>query len=304
METNWDKMFEVFNSPSNDNIKNICDNCLEPMQVKANELVCLLCGLVEPIMQESDDTTNKSSGMISINNGKYTRKFHASTHNNNITRYEYTKRMLNVLQSRSKIIKIPDNVLDNVAVKFTNIKIINESGEEHQLIKRGILKRQILAVMIYYFAAAEGIQYKKSVIATWAELPTDGFARAESFLRDINELYKLGIPFDNENTNNFISRYFKSIGIIDTNYIKFAQELVDFTENKKILMSLKLSSKAAGALWVVITHCKMKYSIDEVERCTDNTRSSTFNKFSTTIKKHQRTHFSEIFIKYNIPFIE
>lgn len=300
---NWnDDEFDIFNMPESDQpTSDICPNCNISMQSRIGQYVCGQCGLIQYKNEDVDINSVSSSGVISIKSGKYTRKFHSSTHNTELNRINYTLMMLNKFQMNSPNFKIAPNLLHDVAVKFASIKIPDENEELKPLIKRGIFKRQLLVVMIYHMAISEyKVQYRRADIATWAGLSNDGLSKASTFLRNLHAKGYIDMTFDNETVFGYTNRYFEAIGIDNGDYIKFATELVEYTETKKILMTSKLSSKVAGALWIVITHCKLNFPASEVEKCSDNIKPATFKKFSKIVDTNI-DKFAHIFNKYKIP---
>lgn len=297
-----DKYFDEFESPTTDEPNDICPSCEITMNIEGDMMICGSCG---KIRQTDDDTgaISGSSGMVVIRSGKYARKFHSSTHDSVTSRYTYTLDLLNSLQDKSTDFKLPPGLLQTVAMEFTKIKI-PDGDTQKALIKRGIPKKRVLAVMIYYIAINNyNTQYKKSLIAKWAGLDTNKFSKAEILLRDLQANGSIEMSFDDVNVSNYVKRYFGAIGISDLKYHRFAIELVEFTEDKNIGMSSLLSSKVAGSLWLVISHCKLKYSVSQVEKCTDNTKSATFKKFANLVNQYEHTIFHDIFVRHDIPFL-
>ncbi len=86
-------------------------------------------------------------------------------------------------------------------------------------------------------------------------------------------------------------------------YKAFVLEIVGESENRKIGMNIQLSSKIAGALWILINGLKLKITSAELERAADNIRKSTFMKFYKVVAEYRRT-FEPIFIHHGIPFIK
>jgi transcription initiation factor TFIIIB Brf1 subunit/transcription initiation factor TFIIB len=127
-------------------------------------------------------------------------------------------------------------------------------------VRRGNIKDEVLAGLIYFECIRASIVRKKKDIALFMKLPTNGFSRGEDILRNLQAEGKIDIPVDEEPIEGFVDRYLEELNLDNPNYIKFIVELVDESERRKIGMNSQLSSKAVGALWIIITQCGLNIS--------------------------------------------
>ena len=162
-------------------------------------------------------------------------------------------------------------------------KIIT-SLQEKKFVKRGSIKDEVLAAILYYECIAAGTARKKRDIAALMRLPTFGFSKGEHILRDLRAKGQIDIDMDNEPISSFVDRYMEALGLEDQRYKDFIEKIVVLSEERKIGMNSQISSKIVGAIYLLITTKGLPITIHALEKATDNTKKNTFTKFYNAIK--------------------
>lgn len=288
---------------------NYCPDCVIPMGVSGSEYQCGECGRVtEGAGDQIIDHDETTSNGIRITTGANKGRFYNNTGDYCKTQKKFILDQLNLNQHKYNGLPFPQNILNSVAVQYNTIqKYITEddiSADGHvrgqkKFVRRGNIKDEVLAGLIYFECIREKLIRKKRDIAGYMRLPTFGFSRGEDILRNLQAEGKIDIPVDEEPLEGFIDRYIESLGI-SQKYSDFIIAIVEKSEQLKIGMNSQLSSKIVGALWIVITMCGLRITSKELEKSTDNTKKNTFVKFYKVVFLNIHL-FRDIFVKEKIP---
>jgi hypothetical protein len=289
---------------------NYCDECEVPMELSGIEYHCKLCGYTQRNeIENTKDHDETVSTSIRITTGANRGRFH-----NNVGDYTKTQRKVilqQLLQQQSKFTGPPIqiNILNATATRYNSIqKMITEdeydgNGDvkgQKKFVRRGTIKDEILAALLYFECSAEGLFRKKKDIATFMGLATNGFSRGENILRNLEAEGKIELPADNEPIQGFVDRYMEALNIVNPAYEKFVVEIVEVSEKHRIGMNSQISSKIVGAIWTLITKCRLGITSATLEKHTDNTKKNTFMKFCNVISANMCV-FAPVFVKHGIP---
>jgi len=290
---------------------NFCKDCNSPMQLDGIKYHCGMCGRMrKSIVHGNRDRDNIVSGSIRITTGANKGRFY------NITG-DYTKTQMKIIvdqlaqnQSSYEGMSFPSNILNAAATQYNRIQkfitedSIDEDGNvcgQKKFVRRGNIKDEVLAGLIYFEGVREKLVRKKRDIAMFMKLSTYGFSRGEDILRNLQAEGKIDIPVDEEPIEGYVDRYMDGLKINNPNYSAFVIEIVNLSETYMIGMSSQLSSKIVGAISVLITKCNLNITSAELEKATDNTKRNTSNKFYTIVMSNVG-YFIPVFKKYNIPY--
>lgn len=197
-----------------------------------------------------------------------------------------------------KPIIIPTSILSKAAESYNEIQ--KNDGCNKKFVRRGNVKDQILAALIQYHCIKEGISYKKSQIARFMGLETDGFSQGESILTDLAARGLIDIEQNEEPIDGFVEKYLDTLSINTPAHRGFVIEIVTRSEERKVGMNSQIPSKIAGTIWLLICRLNLKITAKSLEAAADDTKKSTFIKFYNTVI-HHIDMFADIFDKYNIP---
>ena len=289
---------------------NFCPECEIPMILAGSDYQCQECGLVQPFAESEKNHDDTVSGSIRISTGTNKGRFYNTTG-------DYTKIQMKIILDQLKAnqatyvgANIPFNVLKAAATQYNRIqKFITEddldaNGKlrgQKKFVRRGNIKDEVLAALIYFEGVREKVIRKKKDIAVFMKLPTFGFSRGEDILRNLHAEGKINIPVDDEPIDGYVDRYMDGLGLDNQQHIQFVIDIVNESETHKLGMTSQLSSKIVGAMWILVVKCNMKITHAQLEKATDNTKRNTFNKFYNVVMQNINV-FRHIFIKYGIPY--
>lgn len=281
---------------------NYCPECAIPMEQSCGEYQCSACGITQS--NEIDGPKDHGETMaanirstIGANKGKF--------YNNAAVDYTKTQRKMIMIQLKQRqlqytgVTKFPYNVLEATATQYNNIQ--KTVHENKKFVRRGGIKNEILAALLYFECVRAGLVRKKKDVAIFMDLATHGFSRGENILREMAVEQELDIPIDDdESTIGFTEKYMEALDMDEDRYAQFVVDLVEESERRRIGMCSQLSSKIVGAIWILICRCNLHISDLALERATDNTKKNTFIKFHNFVYGNIKL-FAPIFVAHNIP---
>lgn len=281
---------------------NVCTLCGKAMFISHLTYVCD-CGkigeIAESCYDDNDETVGSSIKMMSGNR-------HRTYYNINSDYSKTQKKNINIQlikKHNNATIPISPQVIKKVAELYNSIQktvIETETGQK-KFVRRGEIKNEVLAALIYYQCINDNFSRKKKDIACFMELSTNGFSRGESIVRNLVSNGKLNIVLDQNPMIDFLNRYFERLEL-DDNYKDFVIRIIEHSENLKIGMDSHISSKVSGTIWLLIDALKLDIKISVVEIAADNTKKNTFVKFYKCVLQKMDV-FREIFEVCEIPMI-
>lgn len=291
-------------------LSNYCTECKLPMELAGTEYLCPTCGVVEIIDVDSyknhEDTV---TGSLRITTGQNKGRFYNVTGDYTKTQRKMIHTQLIHHSSKYAGPAIPLNVLNATADQYNKIQKLvteddyDENGEicgQKKFVRRGNVKDEILAALLYFECIREGLVRKKRDIANFMGLTTSGFSRGENILYSLDLEGKLELPKDINPAAGFADRYLEALGLEDPRYLKFVVALVGESEKKNIGMNSQISSKTVGAIWVLINKCKLNITSLALEKAADNTKKNTFAKFYNIVVGNMSI-FAHVFAEHGIP---
>lgn len=290
---------------------NYCPDCKIPMILSGSEYQCTECGRVQQFSGDGpknhDDIV---SGSIRITTGANKGRFYNITGDYTKTQMKTILEQLLQNQSNYTGMAFQINVLTaaarqyNLIQKYITEDDIDDNGKvrgQKKFVRRGNIKDETLAGLIYFEGIREKLVRKKRDIAIFMKLPTYGFSRGEDILRNLHAEGKLDIPVDEEPIEGYVDRYMDALSLENSEYSKFVIDLVEESEKRKIGMNSQLSSKIVGAIWILINKCNLRITPQRLEQATDNTKRNTFTKFYNLTLNNIEI-FKHVFIRHGIPY--
>ena len=289
---------------------NYCQDCPDtPMILAGNEYQCPRCGQVQHEIEVAQDHDDTVSGSIRITTGSSRGRYY--TNNGDYTKTQKKFILDQLIQNQSAFTgnAFPRDILHEVATKYNSIqKMITEDDIDSEgnvrgqkkFVRRGNIKDEVLAGLIYFECIRKKLVRKKKDIAVFMKLPTYGFSRGEDILRNLQAEGKIDIPVDEEPIEGFVDRYLEALNLENPIYSKFIVDLVNESERLKIGMNSQLSSKVVGSVWIIITKCGLKITAPMLEKAADNTKKNTFVKFTKVVFDNMGT-LGHIFTRHGIP---
>ncbi len=286
---------------------NYCPDCNIPMTRNNAEYQCPECRLCISMGAEST-SAEATAGVMRIGSGPNKGRYYNFGGDYAKTQRATIMKQLQQLQAIWLGNEFPISVLNQTADMYNDIQRLtlaelNENNVDEiikKFVRRGNIKDEILAAILYFECIRAKIVRKKKDIAAFMRLPTNGFSRGEDILRELHADGRIDIPIDAEPMEGFIDRYMESMGLDDERFTPFIIEICELSEAKKIGMNSQTSSKIVGCFWILINHLRLPISALQLERAADNTKKNTFAKFSKVVVERMSI-FGAIFDKYGIP---
>ena len=318
-----DKLFEALSNPINIDELNIinkndikyykCPDCNDTMESIGIDYQCKSCGLtVSNGTLSAHGTGDSNGGSIKVTTGASRGKYRNVNSNYSKTQKKNILSQLYYQQEQFTGAKFPRNVLNAAAEQYNliqkKIKLDIDTTDEKldgtdkkKFVRRGNMKDEILAALIYFEGIRENNIRKRKDIAVFMGLSTCGFSRGEDIIRDLEAEGHIDIPVDDEPIDGFAGRYLEALEIDNIHYVNFIIDIVQRSNEKKIGMGSQISSKVVGAIWAIIVKLGLEINAHQLEKCADNTKKNTFIKFYKLIDSNINL-FADIFRKYEIPY--
>lgn len=283
---------------------NFCDDCGTPMQRGATEYTCNDCGRIDHQVVELGPSPAVQMANIRISTGVKKGKFYNITGDYSVTQLKAIERQLNQNNAAYKGNKFSKDVLSKAALGYNAIQqlIIVDDGESRKFVRRGAVKDEVLAALVYYESVRAGSSRKKKDIATMMKLVANGFSKGDDILRTLAAEGKVDLPIDKEPVEDYVDRYLELLGRENAVQRTFIIDLVNKSEELSLGMQSQISSKIVGAIWILNVQANLGISIDELEKAADNTKKNTFMKFYKVVFDNMR-FFAPIFDAAKVPRI-
>ncbi|QJX70871.1 hypothetical protein F-liban_102 [Faustovirus] len=281
------------------------------------ELVCCDCGGIKEYIDAAKQLDKIEESIVRVNVPGAKQRFFNIGVNPAISQKKYVLCELYRRYQASPInIRIPKDILESVAEKYnviqktSQISTVDAEGGEvtKKFVKRGSIKDEILAALIYYECCRCNLTRKRKDIADFMKLPSQGFSRGEDILRNICNKEDFENPINKIPTLDFTKRYLSHLGISDETheqyerYKNFVIDLVNESEKYCIGMHSQISSKVVGGIWILNVCCRLGIPASKIEDSTDSTRKNTWMKFCNEVRDNHRV-FLSVFNDYKIPMV-
>ena len=328
----------------NDSNTIICNDCKGEMYYSTRGLECNKCGRIDETEEESEkntsaeaiyeyNTSDTSAVPVRIsgpNNYMFQKNLVSHTSNyKKMQRKTTIDQMINCVY-RYKGSAPPKNIILEAAELYYSV--------QQHCIKRGDVRKGTMAACLYRVCMNNNITRKPKEISDIFCIPQGELSNGEKVL---DELIASGLikikdreniqeateendeKIEEKQTHAFLNRYFECLNIpVDEpgstiigrpNYKEFAIRLIKFTKKYRIADSSILSSKCAGAIYIISTRRKeLQLKRDQIEKecCISK---STFSRFSQAVltvlntneEKYQKvkSRLRNLFKKYQLPII-
>jgi transcription initiation factor TFIIIB Brf1 subunit/transcription initiation factor TFIIB len=290
---------------------NYCPDCPNiAMETNGNEYQCPQCGQTRSDIEcdkDHNDTVNSSIRRTTgSNKGKY------YTINGDYAKTQHKSIYDQLLQNQRTWTgtAFPNDVLNAVADQYNQLqKVITEDINDDEgktigkkkFVRRGNIKDEVLAALIYYECVRKKIVRKKNDIAGFMKLHTQGWSKGDEILRELAALGKIDLLLDEEPIIGFVEQYMETLNLDNPSYNKFIIELVEKSEELKIGMKSHLPSKIVGSIWILIEKLGLKITQSQLETSCNNCKKNTFMKFRDIVINNMGA-FAPVFVANNIPY--
>lgn len=282
---------------------NICDVCQVSMIHNKNEWCCPVCNIVKDYEDNVSDNEDSVAITIKRSVGMYKGRYY----NMNVDYSKIQRKTIDALlksyAGAYEGVPIPYDLLQETADIYNSIqklRIEPKGGDgtgavQKKFVRRHTIKDEILAAILYSVCSNHGCTRKRKDIAKFMQLSTGGFSKGEHIIRTLNAEGKIELAKNDDDIMSFVTRYLGSLKIKTKENKRYVERIVSLSEDKFVSMTSHISSKVAGAVWILTEKLDMKVSIKEFESACDNIKKSTFIKFVNEVRKHESL-FAEVLI--------
>lgn len=294
----------------------ICSVCGLQMLFAGSNYQCDLCG-IETAGEIESDKSESTGGSRRMQIGGRQRVFNTGgdvSHTQRKALLEDLNRKNTMYAHAGKTVEngvlvfrpaIPTSVIHDVANTYNLLqqtpitKAYGEKTVASKFMHRGDVRAEILAALIYYKCLKHGHPRKRQDCARLMDLQNYGFARGESILRRMVALKYVNMEFRDDDPRPAAEALIERLDM-NIDHADFVVELVERCIDLQIGSTCLITSKVAGAIWILICHCGLPITSQQVEVAADSTKKNTFNKFSRAVTIGF-SHVEDIFIKHAIP---
>jgi hypothetical protein len=292
------RLDKLFSEPvhANKNGKE-CSECGGVMMKVTDGMQCELCGKTKRMSDTVNDAATCGKNYNAINYQKLQAKNIRDllTQNKGITGIDIHR---NILTAAAKTY----NEIQTLTKDETDIdgKVIKSK----KYIKRGNVKNEILAALIYFECLKQGFGVKKQEIASFMRLSKSGFSNGESEVLRLHSEGRISISLESEIISSFARKYLEKMGLIDVpNYYDFVVKIVDRSIRYRVGTSNTVNSKVIGTISLLVEKEGLDITHQQIETTCDETRKNTFLKFHKEIDRNIMRFidiFDELGIKHGI----
>lgn len=288
MAKKTDSLLDAFNSTlrdlsiadtsADDSTCDLCGvKCAQPEHPSAR-LVCENCRV-----QESSTTLLGASAPARVKSTIGARK--GMCYN---TPQDYSQTQHGNILKHLKALSAQDNSVPQAAILFaadTYNSIQRNHDDGIKFVRRGGIKNEVLARLLYYGCIKCGTPFKIQILNRFMKISSS--TRGEQILRQLETEGKIQLPADAAPNRDYITRYFAVLGReTDEQGKDFVESLVDISYDNCICQQACLISRIVGAIWVYVCEAHLDVSAERLEAATDNTKKTTFKKFSDEVYRY------------------
>jgi len=271
-------------------MNNLCPDCNVQMYEDGFKFKCKLCGLIENCTDNHKIEERGDSYSI-IYSGPHKNCPQWSVPDKEKTQQSTIMRELMTYSNNHNGPSIPLHILSETTNLYNKLQI---NGN----VWRGSVKKEILASLLEKVCNKHNIFHKKSNIAKFMQLQSDGYAKGEGILRDRIMNGDLDLELDIDIIDSIINRFLTNMGIEEKNvYINYIKDVINESITYNIGLNSVIGSKIAGVLWYLKIKNIFTFTDVDLEKYTDNIKRSTFIKFYKKIIEYEDI-FEPIFHTY------
>ena len=200
---------------------------------------------------------------------------------------------------------LPEFVLDEAARLYSSLQISYYNLRRVKFVRRGKIKDQILACLVFKILKKKGMIRQRSEISIIFELEDTGFSVGETQVQELEKALDLDLVCDDgDEVIDLATRYLKDLdkltnsGIFTTKNLQFVIDIVIRAEVIKCGICCYLYSRIAGAIFILTQELKMDPKNKIIEQACDSCKKNTFERFKKIIMINY-IYFEDIFTEFH-----
>jgi len=288
-----------------------CDKCQQDMAKYEQDYRCESCGYMEPIHGDETDEAREyyshggsnRSGNSSMGSYNTSDRSAAPLRIVGKNAYALQRRLISNSSSykvqqrkatEDELLKVMYAIDDNQIPKdvVLDAAALYYELQQHE-IRRGDVRKGTLAACLYRKCREHGIDRKPKKIAEMFEIDQNDLSGGEKILDKLAAKNLINVPksqmyFDvNDRVSSFTDRYFEDLEIPRDHpeYKSFVTDLIRFTCEKHVAESSIISSKCAGAIFILTSRrSELDITKERIQQAC-NISKSTFIRFVKQVDK-------------------
>ncbi len=282
---------------------NYCESCDIAMEViSPSTCVCPQCGSEQAL---HEGPRSIGSATVTTEADKSSENKHGTSVDSAQAQRKALKEQLTKNQIRytnNGGVAFNEQVLEEVVTQYNVLQGLlcpDKSGNFKTFVKRATVRNSLIAALIKLEHKRRDLYRKDEDIAIFMNLKTVSFSKSTNELARIARYQGLSnVDINPVSIESFVTTYMDKLNIMDVKYRLFIHDLVAETENQQLSITSKISSKVAGAIWVLIVNMELPIESSALEIASDK-RKNTFIKFSNTIWNNKLS-LAKVFYKHGI----
>jgi transcription initiation factor TFIIIB Brf1 subunit/transcription initiation factor TFIIB len=286
-----------------------CPNCKTRGKILESFIICEQCGLEREWQNNGDNynaaiekehNTSQNSYMSFNIIGKgaycYQRSLLKTCSDYSLYRNNNNKKDITNIIFQYEGSKPPTNVVNLAAELFDSIA---RSGRVYR--KNG--KKGVMAACLYYACIMQGVARAPKDIAAIMNTEERFLSQGDRILQEFNELKIISIPSCYEPLDDYLNRFFPTLGI-DDKYKPFIVDLIHRVEKKHLHIrnECRTTTKCVGAIYMLTRRVKELRHIkkDTISKECNDISKSTFIKYYNLLCSNYKL-IKKSFKRHGIP---
>lgn len=202
--------------------------------------------------------------------------------------------------------KIHEEILDEAAKLYSSLQTAYYGLRGIKFVRRGNIKDQILASLVYRLLKKKGLVRQRAEIAQIFGLEVTGFSTGESQVQELDKALNLDLISDPaEELIDYATRYLKKLEqlsgqeIYCNKNLQFVIDIVVRAEVIKCGIHCYLYSRVAGAVYMLTLELNLGLKNKIIEASCDCCKKNTFERFRKIVTINER-YFKDIFTAFHV----
>lgn len=202
--------------------------------------------------------------------------------------------------------KIHEEILDEAAKLYSSLQTAYYGLRGVKFVRRGNIKDQILASLVYRLLKKKGLVRQRAEIAQIFGLEVTGFSTGESQVQELDKALNLDLISDPmEELIDYATRYLMRLGLtsgLDVYNNKNLQFVIDIVMRAEVIkcgIHCYLYSRVAGAIYVLTLELGLGLKNKIIETACDSCKKNTFERFRKILMINQK-YFKDIIETFHV----
>lgn len=202
---------------------------------------------------------------------------------------------------------IPEEVISEVATTYSDLQVMYYNLLGTRFVRRGKIKDQILACLIYKLLKKKGMPMQRAEIAKIFMLEESGFSTGETQVQELEKSLELNLVSDiTGEMVDLCIKYLRAVDriiiadnmghdeVLTIDNLQFVVNIVMRAEVIKAGICCYLYSRVSGAVSILLTELGIKMKNKKVEEACDSCKKNTFDRFRKIVFNNHK-YFADIF---------